>query len=133
MEKKRFVLWSLLVLMVTVATHGQAYSISSGSAVVDGSERPAKVQKTAVDSQPANQPGQAGAVAGEDRATETAKADVADDEEGSAAQGNRDHEQMAAGVFNGPEPIALLILGFAGIVLTRMRISGSYSKPPGAL
>lgn len=118
MEKKRFVLWSLLVLMVTVATPGQAYSISSSSAVVVGSERPAKVQKTAVDSQPANQLGQTGAIAGEDRAPEAAKAD---DEEGSAAQRNRDHEQMAAGVFNAPEPIALLILGFAGIVLTRMR------------
>ena len=128
MEKKCLVLWSLLISMLTVATAGQAYLINPVSdATMNApgiSERAKGNAEPAASSHkvdPASV-GEAEHAAASAEAKEAANPGALPDDERYKRYENGDDKQMAAGIMNAPEPIALLILGFAGIVLTRMRI-----------
>ncbi len=128
MEKKCLVLWSLLISMLTVATAGQAYMISpdagattNSPVMTDGAKGTAEpvAGSLKVPTAGASDTDYAPASA---EAGSAANPDALPGDERHKRYENGDDEQMAAGIMNAPEPIALLILGFAGIVLTRMRI-----------
>jgi hypothetical protein len=128
MEKKCSVIRSLLILTLTVATHSQAYPISHtlddaaiAQVTPEGSNTLVTVSLTE-DNQgtfPIN--AEEASAANAELASEIMRTAKPENEDFSANDSG-DPQRVVAGVLNAPEPIALLILGFAGIVLTRMRL-----------
>jgi hypothetical protein len=129
MERKCPVVRSLLILALTVATHGQAYSISYtlddaaiAQVTAGGSDTPAPdVGLTEVQQGTFPIRAEEASAANAELASEIMRTAKPENED-YVENDNGDPQQVVAGVLNAPEPIALLILGLAGIVLTRMRL-----------